>query len=88
MADENNEDDSWLYGNANENQDKKDEQESQIDEKITTNETIDQNDAEISGNDKYDPDDQQVSKHGTNPSTIYSVNKMILFVGIESGQCR
>lgn len=62
MADENNEDDSWLYGSSNENQENQDEQQSEIDENITTNEPIDQKDAETSGNDKYDPDDQQVSK--------------------------
>lgn len=62
MADENNEDDSWLYGSSNENQDHRDEQqEPQIDENIITNEENDQKDNESSGNDKYDPDDQQVS---------------------------
>lgn len=61
MADENNEDDSWLYGSS-ENQDNQDEQQSQSDEKLTTNESgIDEENAGASGNDKYDPDDQQVS---------------------------
>lgn len=64
MADENNEDDSWLYGSSNENPDNQDEEEQQqqqqqIDDKIT--DTLDQKEAESSGNDKYDPDDQQVS---------------------------
>lgn len=59
MADENNEDDSWLYGSS-ENQDNQDEQHLQNDDKITTNESIDQDNAGTSGNDKYDPDDQQV----------------------------
>lgn len=76
MADENNEDDSWLYGSSNENQDHQDEQQSQSDEKITTNESIDQQEAGNSGNDKYDPDDpddQQVSRHNPTP-VLFSCN--------------
>lgn len=79
MADENNEDDSWLYGNQDENQDNQDEQQSQNDEKITTNESIDQEDA---GNDKYDPDDpddQQVSRYNLiqTQTVLFSCNSKI-----------
>lgn len=59
MADENNEDDSWLYGSSNENQDSQEEQ-PQIDEKIITDEAENEKIAEVSRNDEY-PDDQQVS---------------------------
>lgn len=93
MADENNEDDSWLYGSSNENQDNQDEQQqSQNDENIITNEESDQKDAEPSGNDKYDPDDQQVSRNEfpnlSNLAGHFSTNWFNVLVGIESRQCR
>lgn len=65
MADENNEDDSWLYGSSNENQENPDEQ-PQIDEKTITDDppAADfQNDTnqEDSRNDDY-PEEVHVRK--------------------------
>lgn len=94
MAEENNEDDSWLYGSA-ENQDNQNEQRPEIDERIAT-ETAEPNTAEPSGNDKYDPDEQQVSHSSAN--SLYR-NRAVLFFskstnfhmpqfsGTGSGQC-
>lgn len=59
MADENNEDDSWLYGSSNENQDSQDEP-PQIDEKAITEEAENARIDEVSRNDEYS-DDQHVS---------------------------
>lgn len=59
MADENNEDDSWLYGSSNENQENQDEQE-QIDDKIITDQGKNEKIGEISHNDEYS-DSQHVS---------------------------
>lgn len=59
MADENNEDDSWLYGSSNENQDSQDEP-PQIDEKAITDEAENARIDEVSRNDEYS-DDQHVS---------------------------
>lgn len=60
MAEENNEDDSWLYGSSNENQENQDEQ-PQIDEQLETNDTENEKGEEGGENDEYQ-DDQHVSE--------------------------
>lgn len=58
MAEENNEDDSWLYGSSNENQENKDEQ-PQLDAKTITDNSENETTQDVGGNDEY-PDDQHV----------------------------
>lgn len=52
MAEENNEDDSWLYGNSNENQENQDEQ-PQFDEKTITDNNESETIQDDSKNDEY-----------------------------------
>lgn len=63
MAEENNEDDSWLYGSSNENQENKDEQ-PQLDAKTITDNSENETTQDVGGNDEY-PDDQHVCFHST-----------------------
>lgn len=61
MAEENNEDDSWLYGSS-ENQENQDEP-PQIDEKTITDDTENETTLETSRNDDEYPDDTNVIIH-------------------------
>lgn len=81
MAEENNEDDSWLYGSSNENQENQDEQ-PQIEEKVITEERENEKIAELSRNDEY-PEDQQVTSdkdHSSNDSYSFEqLSHLMLF---------
>lgn len=61
MAEENNEDDSWLYGSS-ESQENQDEQ-PQIDEKTITDDTENETTLETSRNDDEYPDEANVNIH-------------------------
>lgn len=62
MADENNEDDSWLYGSSNENQESQDEQPPIVD-KTTTEET-----SEIAFPNESNQDDSRPEEYQNEPN--------------------